>query len=331
MTETGGSSTACVAYVRIAERTETPLTTGIIVTICSLPGWAVAVAVIFYSNLPLPARLSIGITASLFLLLLLWAFVHGSRKAQKENQEIRGGVWSDPESPAPDLALSQALYATGWRRLSSRTIGVRMPRDWPTLAAVLGQSGRAGAVRCIVDHRLRAQCEKIPIIADLVEPEPIRIAGSTSVADPGKELRRRRMGVVIRVLWPIAFIGIAWILFSNFGWPKIAFWLVSALAIGCAFLPNFMLVRDPIFASPPVAGLGVIRDGKGRLWTCTESIMFVEPYYVPKAGSGVQVDLFGPQGTRKMHKIQFPSCLDDGFVSLWQRWNHPHPRPELGA
>ncbi len=331
MTQTGGSSSACVAYVRIAERTETPLATAIIVTLCCIPGWVVAIAVIFYSKMPVPARLGIGLAALVLLLLLLWAFVRGSIKAQRENLEISRALWSDAGTPAPDLALSQALFATGWRRLSSRTIGVRMPRDWETISRVLHETGQRSAVRCIVDHRLRAQCEKIPIVADLVEPEPIRVTGSTSVADPGKEARRRRVGLAIRVLWPIAFIGIAWVLFSNLGWPKILFWLTSALAIGCAFLPNFTLVSDPIFSSPPVAGLGVIRDGKGRLWTCTESIMFVEPYYIPKAGSGVQVDLFGPHGAHKMHKIQFPSCLDDGFVSLWQRWNHPHPRPELGA
>jgi len=22
-------------------------------------------------------------------------------------------------------------------------------------------------------------------------------------------------------------------------------------------------------------------------------------------------------------------CRDPGFIAFWQRWNHPHPRPEL--
>lgn len=27
--------------------------------------------------------------------------------------------------------------------------------------------------------------------------------------------------------------------------------------------------------------------------------------------------------------LYFSSCQDPGFVAFWQRWNHPHPRPEL--
>lgn len=29
------------------------------------------------------------------------------------------------------------------------------------------------------------------------------------------------------------------------------------------------------------------------------------------------------------HEIQFTSASDPGFVEFWQRWMHPHPRPEL--
>jgi len=27
--------------------------------------------------------------------------------------------------------------------------------------------------------------------------------------------------------------------------------------------------------------------------------------------------------------ISFASPRDPGFIAFWQRWNHPHPRPEL--
>lgn len=40
----------------------------------------------------------------------------------------------------------------------------------------------------------------------------------------------------------------------------------------------------------------------------------------------MEVLILGPRGNLL---LTFASPHDPGFVEFWQRWNHPHPRPEL--
>ncbi len=84
-----------------------------------------------------------------------------------------------------------------------------------------------------------------------------------------------------------------------------------------------LLGIEPSIDRLPVAGPGVISDSTGQRWSVHDAVMFV---WAKKPGGGVEVVLLG-EG--RVLDMTFASTRDADFVTLWQRWNHPDPRPEL--
>ncbi len=73
-----------------------------------------------------------------------------------------------------------------------------------------------------------------------------------------------------------------------------------------------------------IAGPGVLVDQKRqRRWTVDDAVMLVQ--CTPTLGPLI-VRLVGEAGWLT---LSFTDEKDPDFVRLWQRWNHPQPRPEL--
>lgn len=72
-----------------------------------------------------------------------------------------------------------------------------------------------------------------------------------------------------------------------------------------------------------VAGMGSLRDERNRLWTIDNAMMIVQTKEIAGA---LFVRFIGEVGEMQ---VTFTDERDPDFITLWQRWNHPAPRPEL--
>jgi hypothetical protein len=75
--------------------------------------------------------------------------------------------------------------------------------------------------------------------------------------------------------------------------------------------------------SEDVAGLGTFTDKQQRRWTVENAIMLVQ---CKRDAGPLIVTMVGEAGH---HTLSFMDETDTDFVKLWQRWNHPDPRPDL--
>jgi hypothetical protein len=72
-----------------------------------------------------------------------------------------------------------------------------------------------------------------------------------------------------------------------------------------------------------IAGMGSLADRHGLRWSVDDAVMLVQTNRTP---GGLYVSVVGEAGRAAM---TFTDEHDGDFITLWQRWNHPHPRPEL--
>lgn len=72
-----------------------------------------------------------------------------------------------------------------------------------------------------------------------------------------------------------------------------------------------------------VAGMGTLKDQNERRWTIENAAMVIQTKEVAGA---LFVQIVGEAGYLE---LTFVDEHDPDFVKLWQRWNHPQPRPEL--
>jgi hypothetical protein len=107
-------------------------------------------------------------------------------------------------------------------------------------------------------------------------------------------------------------------------------WLIGLLAIiGLLFWISVIPTvrwRLPWTAEHPrssVAGLGVVCNARGQRWTVDNAMMIL---MARSETSSISVHIIGPPGWLS---LTFANETDPEFIKLWQRWNHPHPRPEL--
>jgi hypothetical protein len=82
-------------------------------------------------------------------------------------------------------------------------------------------------------------------------------------------------------------------------------------------LPGFRAEQFAYIAAP-----GVVKHHRKGVWKIDDSVMLVGSL----GGETLEVQLIGPRQTAF---LAFASAEDPDFIALWQRWNHPHPRPEL--
>jgi len=259
----------------------------------------------FNSGLPWPVFVIFGVMALFFVVPFGVFFL-----------TARGRLWT----PRPTAVRTSRLGVVGEQAIETltREIGLRrsvfgsLRRLW-TWDEFADGCGKHGIERptTVIDTALVERLAKIERPPHALEPESI--VGST----PHRRITRR--------LLPVAFIMMAIYMFTA-GHPlAAAVSVVVAVSATVAAIPS---LRDRVRAISPeqwstLAGLGAVRDRRGRVWTVDDAVLVIQTR-----------ELFGPLFVRLIGaagelRLGFADESDPDFIALWQRWNHPTPRPEL--
>ncbi|GEM_PF-3770667 len=203
------------------------------------------------------------------------------------------------------------------RRRAYDLVGLLSRRrvSWDTLCAHLGQAGLAPP-RTVVDRRAGKQYHSDEGVPDyFVEAEEIPILGTDQVL--------ALLGLVL-IIAVFGAGALGW-------WSQMNTWMNAGLVVVLGMIAGMVLTAFRSFIVSTGRGLGrplavlaspgVLDDQRGKRWVAGEATMFV-----CMRGAQAQVVVVGPAG-RLMFTFNGTSGGD--FIALWQRWNHPHPRPEL--
>jgi hypothetical protein len=177
---------------------------------------------------------------------------------------------------------------------------------------------RPGCPRVLVDETLAPKIAAIPIVAELLEPEPIA------------ESKRGMLVPAFVFVWltGMSFLDrrpdIWWRLVV---YPLLAIWFFSRVP---AIRDRIPLLRAT--GRDLVAGPGWLRRKDDRRWCSNDSLAIVmrstHRHRRSKRATGVVVRFVGPVGVRD---VTFASVATRDFELLWQRWTHPNPRYDLTA
>lgn len=233
-------------------------------------------------------------------------------RSQFGDQTSRGA----PTRPDVDV-LSASIEDYLRRRRAYDIAGLLLRRrvSWDSLCAHLGQAGFAPP-RTVVDRRAGERYhsdEGVP--GYFVEAEEIPILGMDQV------LALLGLVVIVVVLGAGA---LGW-------WFQMTAWMNAGLVVVLGMIAGMVLTAFRSFIVSTGRGLGrplavlaspgVLDDQRGRKWVAGEATMLV-----CMRGSQAQVVVVGPAGRVA---FTFDGTSGSDFGALWQRWNHPHPRPEL--
>lgn len=226
------------------------------------------------------------------------------RESELRTEEARLCGIEDPRVPLARIMFELEKEIPGW------SFARRKPWLWSSLLAKL-DAADLGRPRTLVDERHTGSVAMIDLPEGLLEPETI----ATGAGAPAGCL----VGFLVFMLVIFAFVGIAT--------GSVVYLLVGLLCLA-TILPLLPAVRRRlpwVTDRPrlPVAGVGFVRDIKGRGWTVNDAIMLVKSHNQPV---GIRIELIGEAG---LLTFAFADETDPEFIKLWQRWNHPHPRPEL--
>ncbi len=218
----------------------------------------------------------------------------------------------------PDLdVLSASIEDYLRRRRAYDPMGLLSRRrvSWDSLCAHLCQAGLAPP-RTVVDRRAGERYhsdEGVP--GYFVEAEEIPILGMDQA------LALLGLVLIIAVLGAGA---LGW-------WSQMNTWMNAGLVVVLGMMAGMILTAFRSFVVSTGRGLGrplavlaspgVLDDQRGKKWVAGEATMFV-----CMNGAQVQVVVLGPAGWLS---FTFNGTSGGDFIALWQRWNHPHPRPEL--
>lgn len=289
------------------------------VIFCTLPilkrrilyGWRALVLgialVIFAFTFRAPAARITALTLAGLAILgfLFWTIGRGWHKARPQSAPWSrdpsqhsvaasfGWIVRDLEHNSPANLVREATWS--WPMLDERRRQAELPRP------------RALAASC-----LEPAISAIETPADLLEPEPI--VSSVPMAMPA-------------VVFTVCLYG----LFATNNLLDGRVWLGALfLVLAVALLVQVPQVRDrvPVLRRDevaPIAGVGYVETPRGARWTTGDSMLLV---WAQKAPGPLFVRLVGPAGWQSW---TFTSASDAEFLRLWQRWMHPHPRPELAG
>ncbi len=161
----------------------------------------------------------------------------------------------------------------------------------------------------IVDSRYRRLIDSIDLVDRFMEPETID--------------SRPRIDTTLAVLFGLMFLaGIATVFNGMTSWTNPVLIAAGVLMFWQLMGPVIWVRAFGIGAGyAPVANMGVVSAGEERHWTVNDSCMLVRTN-----GRRLLAEFIGPAGYLR---IEYQNAADAGFRELWQRWMHPHPRPEL--
>jgi len=173
-------------------------------------------------------------------------------------------------------------------------------------------------------------------LADRGVPRPRTIIDVT-VADRLGRIERPQHFMEPEPIMPSSNLGYA---MTTFVFTMYSFGIVAQLCVGNLLFAGLMfLLAIPLLVSIPVvrdqfrrlwetggivlAGQGWIRYRRSHMWTTKDSMLIVCRIV---GTSSIAVILSGPN---RVTVLSFINERDPDFIKLWQRWNHPDPRPEL--
>ena len=168
--------------------------------------------------------------------------------------------------------------------------------------------------RTLADLRLAAQLEHIELPDVLLEAEKVF---------PGSRVGRRRARGMIIIGCIITLLGfmMAFAVCTIFGLLMI---IIPLLSI------NYMRRKVPelrLGISVPVAGTGFLKINDQLSFRSDSAICLVRAIDSDRrTDPAVEAWFLSAEAVRY---FSFPTCRDPHFITLWQRWNHPSPRPEL--
>ena len=180
---------------------------------------------------------------------------------------------------------------------------------WPRLRAYCEAEGVAPP-HTVVRRELEEIMQAVDTPAHLLEPEPILPSSSLSPK------------MIALLLFIYIFNAVIAVIAGNAGMAVI--WLV----VGAAWVISTPTLRDRLRIlrgsdGKIIAGQGWIRDRRGRTWRAGDATMILTS---PSGNPPMHAVITGPAGTVA---LTFMHERDPDFIALWQRWNHPDPRPEL--
>lgn len=243
-----------------------------------------------------------GIFFMIPLGLLLTAVYQARRERNFMKRRLRTSKW------APWLrALTRA-------RIPLRSCGSRTAS--PAYQRILDELAKESleTPRTLADLRLASQLERIELVDVLLEAEKVF---------PGSRVGRRRARSAI-------FLG-GFIMLLGFLMASAVCVIVGLLTVLIPLMSlNIMRRKAPelrLGFTVPVAGTGFLRVNDEICFTSEDSICLVRAIDSGRiTDPAIETWFMSPKATRF---YSFPSCRDPHFITLWQRWNHPEPRPEL--
>ena len=265
-----------------------------------LAGITVGVPRLAYVGLGLGGGLPTLIMSSMFLIQL-----------SRNPSSAIGGPTSSP-------VTSNDAGFPNWSPLTDADILKR-------LEAIVEEDGSAMEFHAVVDGSIWSKLERIPLLPDLLEEEPL-------VHGAWRSWRPESMMLVI-------FVASILVTYANMSW------LLGATGSPLAtifFYP--IMIMGPLFRTPIASGIsrlwshvmprftmgiGFLRTRRtGRVIRTDQTILYVRRMLGPVGTDDrIMVDLVGVPTRR----LCFDGPQDPAFVDLWRRWVHPNPRPELSA
>jgi len=161
--------------------------------------------------------------------------------------------------------------------------------------------------RMILDRRVSEAILAIDRPADLIEPEPISSRGA------------RALGLLSLFGLPALF-GVFWYLDKS----STVLTIIAVLAVLGFVFEIVRWVRSGVRPgeSGAVAGVGYVEFSNGARVGSWQVVTVISKARLQR----MRVRILAPTWN---HELAFLSPADPGFIAFWQRWNHPHPRPEL--
>lgn len=222
-------------------------------------------------------------------IILYRSFATRSKPASTNDPLAR--AFSELEGSVPWLYWNDNYWT--WDELNRRTesLGLSLPRT-------------------IVDQDLQPKLSLIERPDALLEPEFIL---------PSIPTKHRTMKLMIGFYFLMAVLQAI----AGNWWFALLFVLFAAVFV--ASLPGLReILRNVRWdEGNTIAAVGSVSDKKERRWTTNDAIMLVQTL---RGVSALYVSLIGEAGRMV---LVFSDENDPDFVKLWQRWNHPRPRPEL--
>ncbi len=245
-----------------------------------------------------------------FLVIALITWISFKLRMSNRPSGRRAGRDATPSSIAltgDPRAVEVVVELERQRRF--RLLGPPHPWTWRSFIEAL-DARSIPRPRTIIDEAARAPLGRIPLPEDLLEPE-----GILESRDKPRARLIITIGMVIAVGAFLLWIGMWWLALLS---------LIFATIISLQ-LPE---VRDAtrrfrLDQRETVVGLGSVTDRNQRRWTVENAVMLVK---CKSAAGPLMVTMIGEAGDLT---LPFTDGTDADLIRLWQRWNHPQPRPEL--